>query len=90
VKYLLPPNRISYNDVFYCDVRTVNDVLKDFVYRRKVRDLADMRQRVIEAVKLITHHMLINTWKELEYRLNIRRATTGAHNEVYGRAKISF
>ena len=34
-----------------------------------------------------TPHMLINTWQELEYRLecSICRATTGAHIEVYGR-----
>jgi len=31
-------------------------------------------------------HMLINTWQELEYHLDICRATTGAHIEVYGRA----
>ena len=61
-------------------------VCKDAVYRRKVRDLADMRQRIIEAVELITPHMLINTWQELEYRLDICRATTGAHIEMYGRA----
>jgi hypothetical protein len=30
--------------------------------------LADFRQRIIEAVDLITPHMLINTWQELEYR----------------------
>ena len=30
--------------------------------------------------------MVINTWQELEYRLDIHRATTGAHTEVYGRA----
>jgi len=41
---------------------------------------------VIEAVELITTHMLINTWQELEYRLDICRATTGAHIAVYGRA----
>ena len=59
-------------------------VIKD-VYRRKVRDLADLRQRIIEAVELVTPHMLINTRQELEYRLDICRATTGAHIEVYGR-----
>jgi hypothetical protein len=58
--------------------------IKDVVYRRKVRDLADLRQRIIEVVKLITPHMLINTWQEPEYRLDICRATTGAHIEVYG------
>ena len=60
--------------------------IKDVVYRRNVRDLADLRQRIIETFELITPHMLINTWQELEYRLDICRATTGAHIEVYGRA----
>jgi len=60
--------------------------IKDVVYRRKVRDLADLRQRIIEAVELKTPHMLINTWQEFEYRLDICRATTGAHIEVYGHA----
>jgi hypothetical protein len=46
----------------------------------------DLRQRIIEAVQLIPPHMLITTWQELEYRLDICRATTGAHIEVYGRA----
>ena len=56
------------------------------MYRRKVRDLAVLRQRIIEAVEFITAHMLINTWQGLEYRLDICRATKGAHIEVYGRA----
>jgi len=47
------------------------------VYRRKVRDLADLRQRIIEAVELITAPMLVNMWQEFEYRLDICRATTG-------------
>jgi hypothetical protein len=58
--------------------------IKDVVYSRKVQDLADLRQRIIELVELITPHMLINMWKELEYHLDICRATTGAHIEVYG------
>ena len=56
------------------------------MYRRKFRDVADLRQRIIEAVELITPHFLIKTWQELEYRLEICRATTGAHIEVYGSA----
>ena len=54
------------------------------MYRRKFRDLADLRQRIIEAVELMTPHMLIDTWQELEYRLDICRATTDTHIEVYG------
>jgi len=45
-----------------------------------------MSKGVIEAVELITPHVLINTLQELEYRLDICRATTGAHIAVYGRA----
>jgi hypothetical protein len=45
----------------------------------------DLRQRIIEAVELITPHTLINTWQELEYQLDICRATAGAHIEVYRR-----
>ena len=30
--------------------------------------------------------LLINMWQELEYRLDISRATTCVHIEVYGRA----
>jgi len=37
-------------------------------------------------LELITPHMLINTLQELKNRLDICRATTGAHIEVYGRA----
>ena len=40
----------------------------------------------VSSRNLITPHMLINTWQELEYRLGICLATTGAHIEVYGRA----
>ena len=36
-------------------------------------------------LELITPHMLINMWQELEYRLDICLATTGAHIEVHGR-----
>jgi hypothetical protein len=53
---------------------------------KKVRDLADLRQNIIEAFELITPHMLINMWQKLEYRSDICRATTGAHIEMYGRA----
>ena len=45
-------------------------------------DLADLRQRIIEAVEFLTPHLLVNTWQELEYRLDLCRATKGAHIEV--------
>jgi hypothetical protein len=51
---------------------------------------SDLRQRIVEAVDLTTPHMLINTWQELKYCLDICRATTGAYIEVYGCAKNLF
>jgi hypothetical protein len=57
--------------------------IKDVVYSKKVRDLADLRQRIIEAVVLITLHMLINMWQKLDNSLDVCQATTGAHIEVY-------
>jgi hypothetical protein len=60
--------------------------IKDVVYRRKVWDVADLRQSNIEAVEFTIPHMLINTWQELEYRLDVCQATAGEHTEVEGRA----
>ena len=60
------------------------------MYSRKVQDLADLRQCITEAVELITPHMLINMWQELEYHLDIHRATADARIEVYRHAYKSF
>jgi predicted RNase H-related nuclease YkuK (DUF458 family) len=40
---------------------TRKDVGARLYTSEKVRDLDDLRQRIIEAVELITPHMLINT-----------------------------
>jgi hypothetical protein len=76
----------------YCKVKGQStENLRDLIvniarYSRKVQDVADLRQRIIEAVQLIRPHMLTNTWQELQYRLDICRDTAGAHIEVYGLA----
>jgi hypothetical protein len=61
-------------------------VTQKYFYARPYTSMWTPDLRQIEAVELITPHMLINTWQQLEYRLDICRATTGAHIEVYGRA----
>lgn len=58
--------------------------VKDQVYRTPVRDLADLQERICTAVNNVTPQMLHNTWVEVEYRLDISRATNGSHVEVYG------
>jgi len=57
---------------------------KDFYARPYTRDLRHNSDN--DDLEHVTAHMLINTWQELEYRLDICRATAGAHIEVYGRA----
>jgi hypothetical protein len=65
---------------------TVNRVTQKDFYAHPYTSIwaPDLRQCIIESVELITPHMPINTWQELEHRLDICRATTGAHTEVYG------
>jgi len=42
--------------------------------------MRDLRHNIDnDDLELITDHVLINTWQELEFRLDICRATTGAH-----------
>jgi len=58
---------------------------KDF-YARPYMRLRYLRHNSDDDLELITPHMLINAWQELEYRFDICQATAGAHNEVYERA----
>jgi hypothetical protein len=51
--------------------------VKDIVYRTKVRDITNLKQRITD------EGMLQRTWQEIEYRLDVLRATNGAHIEVY-------
>jgi len=59
---------------------------KDF-YARPYMRMRDLRHNIDKYdLEIVIPRVLINTWQELEYRLDICRATTGAHIEVYGRA----
>ena len=53
------------------------------VYRTPVRDVETLQSRIIEVLATVNEEMLENTWREIEYRLDILRATNGAHVEVY-------
>jgi hypothetical protein len=43
------------------------------------RDLADLKARIIAALKNIDSPMLTRVWQELEYRTGVCRVTRGAH-----------
>jgi len=49
----------------------------------KVRHIDDLKRRISNAITTIDEAMLQRTWQEIEYRLDVLRATNGAHVEVY-------
>ena len=56
--------------------------VKDRVYQTPVQDLVTLRERIVEAIQAIDVDMLQRVWMEMEYRLDLLRATNGAHVEV--------
>ncbi|KFM70899.1 hypothetical protein X975_03732, partial [Stegodyphus mimosarum] len=57
--------------------------VKDNVYRRRVSNMDDLKARITTAIASVDADMLAGTWREIEYRLDILRATKGAHVEVH-------
>jgi hypothetical protein len=56
--------------------------VKDIVYKTPVTSLDELKPRFVAVIETVTPQMLENTWREIEYRLNILRATKGAHVDV--------
>jgi hypothetical protein len=59
------------------------EYVKDIVYRTKAQDITNLKQRITDAIATIDEGMLQRTWQEIEYRLDVLRATNSAHIEVY-------
>ena len=56
---------------------------KDKVCSTPVPDITNLKARIRDAFATITEDMLGNTWREIDYRLDVLCATKGAHVEVY-------
>lgn len=56
--------------------------VKTKVYTVPIRDIAHLKQRILEAIASVTPDMLENVWRELEWRLDVCRATGGGHIEL--------
>ena len=80
----LPGNCSSKNESYHCLISSCGGFVKDQICKTRVCDLADLQERIYAAVNSVTLQMLHNTWVEVEYRLDISRATNGSHVEVYG------
>ena len=55
----------------------------DQVFSLPVPDVHTLKVRIWHAVETVTEEVLANTLREIEYRLDVLRATNGAHFEVY-------
>ena len=56
--------------------------VKDQVYSTRVDSIEHLKERIRNAIRSVTVDMLHSTWREIEFRLDILRATRGAHVEV--------
>ena len=56
---------------------------KEKVFSTPVPDITNLKARITDAFVTVTEDLLENTWREIDYRLDVLRATKGAHVEVY-------
>ena len=53
------------------------------MFSTPVPDITNLKARITDGIATVTEDMLENTWRETDYRLDVLRATKGAHVEVY-------
>ena len=53
------------------------------MFSTPVQDITNLKARITDAFATITEDILENTWREIDYRLDVLRVTRGAHVEVY-------
>ena len=57
--------------------------IKNIVYAEKIRNIQQLQERITSAIETVTGDMIQKTWQEMEFRLDVSRATSGAHIEMY-------
>ena len=62
--------------------------MKNIVCQVKINELQHLKARIRGAVATVTPNMLQATWNEVEYRLDICRATKEAHIKIYSGSYI--
>jgi len=53
------------------------------VYAEKIRNIQHLQDRITSATEIVTRDMIQKTWQEMEFRLDVSRATNGSHTEMY-------
>ena len=57
--------------------------VKDMVYKVKITSVEHLKRRVTDAIQSIPPDMIGRVWNEIEYRLDLCRATNGSHIELH-------
>jgi len=57
--------------------------VKDKGFSTPDPDITNLKARITDAFATVTEDMLENTWRGIDYLLDVLRATKGTHVEVY-------
>ena len=57
--------------------------IKNIVYAEKIRNIQHLQERITSAIETVRRDMIQKTWQEIEFRLDVSRATNGAHIQMY-------
>ena len=57
--------------------------IKNIVYAEKIRNIQHLQERITSAIETVTRDMIQKTWQEIEFRLDVSRATNVANIEIY-------
>ncbi|GBO12724.1 hypothetical protein AVEN_265358-1, partial [Araneus ventricosus] len=57
--------------------------VKNIVYKTPVPSLDELKRRIVTAIQNVTPQMPENTWREIEFRLDVLRATKGSHVQIH-------
>jgi len=69
--------QMSLNLIFSC-----GRYIKNIVYVEKIRNIQHLQDRITSAIETVTRDMIQKTWQEIEFRLDVSRATKVAHIEM--------
>jgi len=70
--------QISLHWIFSC-----GGYIKNIVYAEKIRNIQHLQDRITSAIETVTRDMIQKTWQEIEFRLDVSRATNVEHIEMY-------
>jgi len=57
--------------------------IKNIVYAEKISNIQRLQDRITSAIETVTRDMIQKTWQEIEYCLDVSRATNVTRIEMY-------